>query len=385
MSGRHICFQRIKKHWKGNIRIFRIIADWTIWVYMIIPAIVVFFIVYFSWWKETPEWISGLPFELFFFLSYLFAWMGQYRTFIEEADQAFLMKKKRTFISLKRWGVIYSVLLETGKFVLVFCLFLPFMVNYYALPQTQIFLFFFLFISMKFLIMHVKFRLRKIERKLYRNIVQMGLFVLLMQVLFQLWNGFPTLCIPISFVFMLGAFFFHFRTTKDLFLFARELEMEREEKMKLTNTIFSLSPDIEKFPISNRKRPLLFRKSRLIFKNRTFINGFKELYIKTFLRNRAYYGVFLQIISLTSVCIILIPPLWAKAVIFLGFLIMMRNWIDGTWERIISKHPLTFKYKSQENFYMAKKMVIRGLMIIAIFITTAFVGVGGFLFLHFNI
>lgn len=90
MNSHSLFFRRLTEEVKFQYGELRSILDWTIIVYLLLPSLVIFSFIYRSWWLAQPEWIADLP--LFFFLfytGYLAAWVGNYRTFILEADKAF--------------------------------------------------------------------------------------------------------------------------------------------------------------------------------------------------------------------------------------------------------------------------------------------------------
>ncbi|WP_428912587.1 ABC transporter permease [Niallia sp. Krafla_26] len=93
--------------------------------------------------------------------------------------------------------------------------------------------------------------------------------------------------------------------------------------------IFTFSPELEKIHVSIRTKPFLFRHSKQIFKKRTVVNGFIELFIKAFLRDHSYIAGYFQIISVTIMATIVIPPLWLKGIIIVSTLGMLYLWLNN--------------------------------------------------------
>ena len=110
----------------------------------------------------------------------------------------------------------------------------------------------------------------------------------------------------------------------------------------------------------NRKKPRTFKNSKRIFKKRTPSNGFIELFIKIILRNSSYLYGYFMLINSTTWAMIIVPPLWLKIIIFIGFSIMMYGWLISLWNKVCQYHPLMKKYMESDDFFSARK---KGVMV----------------------
>ncbi|MDQ0156590.1 ABC transporter permease [Robertmurraya andreesenii] len=389
MSSFHLFWRRMLRDWHYQFKVFRSIADWTIWLYLIIPAIAIFFFMYRSWWVEAvPGWIEWVPLSMFFVLGSLFAWSGAYRMYTDEADKVFLMKNSRLFLGMKKWGFWYSVLYQALLSILAVGLLLPFMIQHYKLSWLHALSLFLYLLGTKYFLMYVNLQLKKIEFKTIRILVTIVLFVLVCIGTYHI-SGFWTEGNIVFIIFslligMLGITLYHPLLKKNS-LFELELASEREEKLKLVNAIYQVSYDIEKPKVFSRKKPWLFRNSYQLFNKRTSRNGFIELYLKVFIRNSSYILTYFQISSVTSVALIVVPPYWIKAIIFGGFLFMMWIWLEGSWERIVLSHPLTKKYHDHDSYFSAKRRMLTVLYVLSIIFIGAIVGVGLWIYRVFAI
>lgn len=379
MSSFQLFQERMLRDWRYQFRAFRSIADWTIWLYLIIPSIVIFFFIYRSWWIEAPfQWTEWLPINLFFLLASLMAWGGAFRSYVDEADKVFLVKKSSLFLRMKQWGFLYSVFYQGILTVIAVVILLPFMLQHYQLTWFHAASFFVYVLGLKYFLMYFSFQLKKIEVKFLRNLISIVLFVLVSILSFYvafLWN----LHYLLSFIgLLLGVtgISIYYKMLKRTSMLETELAQEREEKLKLINLIFMVSFDIEKPKGGSKEKPWLFRNSKRIFKKRTVKNGFLELFMKVFIRDSSHIMTYFQICSVTSVALIIVPPLWIKAVIFGAFLFMMWSWLEGIWERIVLQHPFTKKYTEHDSYFAAKKMIIALLFVLSIIFISSIVGVG---------
>jgi len=92
MKNRTLFLQRLLKAWKFQYGVLKSIFDWTIILYLVVPAVIIFSFIYRSWWIEMQPWIEDIPLFLLFFGLYTLSWFGNIRTYIEEADTIFLLK-----------------------------------------------------------------------------------------------------------------------------------------------------------------------------------------------------------------------------------------------------------------------------------------------------
>jgi len=376
-------FQRLVGEWKFQTRIFRSILDWTVIVYILLPWLVVFGFIYRSWWVEQPEWIEQIPFVLFIVLGYLVAWTGNYRIFIQEADKVFLVKHPVLLVALKRISYGYSLLFHALGIGCVTLLFLPFFIHTYQYTFTQVLLFFVLLTTLKWFVMAVKPKLKKIEGKFIKSVCRGLVFILgswTIQFIYSFWIE-DRLVLPIlaCLLFTALAVAFYAPHLSKLSNFEEDLANEQEERNKYMNSVLTLSPELEKVKVSNRKRPWFYRKSGRIFKRRSAETGFSELFIKVFLRNSAYWSGFLQIISVTAVALIFVPPLWIKVVVFFAFIIMLRSWLMSIWSQITISHPLTKKYRETDAFFTARKKVLWSLVFVGLFMVLLSALIGRYL------
>ncbi|WP_066292124.1 ABC transporter permease [Bacillus sp. FJAT-29937] len=378
MSSWNIFTDRLVRGWKYQFGVIRSIADWTIILYFILPAAAIFFMMYLSWWLETPSWIENIPLFFLFFLLYLFSWNGNIRTFVQEADKVFLIKNQPIFLGMKKWGYLYSLLFHLLQIAMTIFIFLPFLRNHYLLEWQQIISLLIYFFTKGSLIMLMKWYLGKIESKLKKIIV--GIFIFLplgwfSQFIFLLWE--KGLLLP---VYGCGAFvvtisiFQSLRVLKKISSIDHNISLGNEAKTKNIDFIFRLSQDIEKpVIVTKRTKPLLFRRSKRIFNNRASVNGFLELFIKIFIRNYSYVGGFLQIISVTTAAIVIIPPIWIKVLIFTGFLIMMYSWLSLVWDKITTSNPISKKYREIPFYFAARKRAVTVLFFLSILILGIFI------------
>ncbi len=134
MSGMKIWWLRVKQNWIYQTKIFRLVFDWTVIVYLLIPAIVFTGIAYKSWLGTMPGLLDPIPYELFFLVCFFFCWQGGIRTFMEEADQLTLLQFPKVMYTIRFIGVVYSWSLILLKWLFIVIWLYP-LLNHF--PQLE--------------------------------------------------------------------------------------------------------------------------------------------------------------------------------------------------------------------------------------------------------
>ncbi len=389
MNSRKICLNRIWREWKYQYGVIRSIADWTIILYLIIPASIAFIFIYRSWWLAIPSWIEPIPLLFFFILIYLLLWQGSFRTYVQEADKIFFVKNTSVFLGMRKFGYAYSVFMQGLHIVIIFLVLLPFLSNHFILSWQQILSILFYFIALKTSIMLVLYYLRKIEQKFKKIVVSLFIFIafgLFSELIYIFWEKGLFIVVYLCGALMLTVSIIQsLKAIKNISSIEHDIEIEQERKTKNIGLIFSFSYEIEKPAVSKRKRPLLFRRSKRIFKNRSAINGFIELFIKNFIRNLYYLSSFFQIIFATTAAIVVLPPLWMKIVVSIGFLFMMRLWLLLVWNKIMTSNPIGKKYSELPFYFSARKRTVFALIILAAIILCLLVTNGFLLYSYLEV
>lgn len=363
MNSLQLLFHRIGENWHYKYKIIKTVIDWTVLVYIVIPAVAITAFIYRSWWIEAPAWIESVPFPLLFAVYFFLLWGGYFKTYVREADSIFLRKNEGLMLRMKRLGILLSYMTEIFSAALLGLLISPIWINHYGLNVKQLTLFFGLWVSLKWFIMAVNGKLNvhiKGWRSLIRSIpVVTGAAVLW----WASYNAFLSgSLIPIFFIIILNTIFSMLLIKKrftTLHTFDQDLSIDEKDKNKYTEMILGLSMDMEKLPKPRpvRKSPRLYSKSNRIFTKRTQRNGFLELFIKVVTRDTQYIRGYLQVLGVTAAAIVFMPPLWIKITVALSGYIFLMIWTGSVWHKLIGTPPFTKKYSGEEGYVKGKNLV----------------------------
>lgn len=345
-----------------NLSVFKIIADWTVWLYILIPTLVIGGVMYRSWWCELPIWSEGIPAMVYLLGALLLSWKGNFRSFLVDADCVFLLKHRNLVINVKSWGYTYTVIVSAivvGAFTI---LILPLLFGNFSVSLFQMISFFVYFFGLKMMSTFLRsLKIGKLTER-WQHFVFEGLLLFVLAfitgVLFY-WVKWEGLFAVFGVTFVLMSHVLARSRVHTLTITDDELMIEKQEQLKWIHFIYNLAPELEKTKVISRKKPWFFRNSKQIFKRRTPVNGFVELFLKVMFRHSDYMLDYFRINMVTMVAMLAVPTLWLKLIIFCIFLFVLHSWLTSMWWKITLSQPQFYKYRDYEGYALAKNKALR--------------------------
>jgi ABC-2 type transport system permease protein len=350
--------KRLTAHGKFQWSVFRLVVDWIIALYFIIPALIFAGFQYHSWWTAAPVWIERIPYFIVVLLLYRVATMGTVRLFVEEADQLFLLQHPRWIPRLKQLGITYSFLFHLVISAAIVALLAPLLLVHYLLTPSQLwmlFVYMMVFRSMSAFLKHFLF-LRYAGWRLWLGSVGLQLamsaifaFTLIYMKL-ELLIGCGEIIIFGFLIFLLMKYRLQLKGT-----FARDIEHEQTQRLKFVALL--LIRNVSKRPKKLRLKPIFFSNSNLIFKQRTSANGLIELYLKSFVRSGVQIRLYLQFLAVgTGLLALPILPKTFKIILWLLLSAFFCNWLKTYWYEVIdSPFVQMFSWKELDRQNAAQK------------------------------
>ncbi|GIP34774.1 ABC transporter permease [Paenibacillus sp. J2TS4] len=349
MTPQQLFARRLKENAKFQWSILNMTVDWTVALYIVVPALFFLSIQYYDWMVTPPEWFSYIPFALVSFVLFLYASSGTLRCFLEAADQLVLLQHPHWVRELRRRGLLYTLtkqLIETAAILSFLTPFLTFAYSFTAATIVWLGIFTYLYKLNSQLI----WPLLETRYSGWRLVLlQIPLFCISFFLYFSgsYWIM-PIqplallLCILLSFAALV---LWKKKLQGARALMVQDIRRDYEAKMKFTGFVLANVTSIQ--PKSGRKRPLLFRSSNRLFNKRTAANGIAETGIKLFFRSKPSVLLYIQFVSVCSFGMIALPfpmkwVLWAAAAFLLSYMvkqngqesrkgpfIKMFSWKDG--------------------------------------------------------
>ncbi|AEP87850.1 ABC transporter permease [Bacillus spizizenii] len=363
MNGRTLFFRRLFDYYRYQFKVFHAVIDWTVALYIVLPALA--FVIYqyidlmngrglFYKWSEMMEW------RWLYAVCVLIVCTGSIHTFLMEADKVFLLQKKEIIYQLKQYALMYSFLVTLAKWLLLFFIVLPF-ISHITLAESTALLCYLFGLHTTFLALKQD-RIRKprsISRRiaeiLFRAVLFSGSAVL---IVFTEWR----LLALIGILFLIFAFVRGWKKTALFSAFEAEVTEEKKSRLALAGLVMMMSQEagIPKVKDRLRRKPLLYRNSKRIFKRRTILTGYKELFFKVTLRNGEYARQMYMLLSAFTV-LIFVSPIWLKLIALLVYTGVCRYILTLIFDKVMDAPFLIGADKESDEYYRARKSCINTL------------------------
>ncbi|MEM5818464.1 MAG: ABC transporter permease, partial [Desulfitobacterium hafniense] len=111
MNNVHRLFRhRLFADWKFQYSIWKLVVDWIVALYIVIPGLALFLDTYVDWWQEPPSLFFALPLTILLPIVVVFCRSGTLRIFVEEADQLFLFQHRSWLKGLVAYSIAFQIL-----------------------------------------------------------------------------------------------------------------------------------------------------------------------------------------------------------------------------------------------------------------------------------
>lgn len=368
MTGRKLFWHRLYKELTFQLGVIRSVVDWTILVYFVVPAIILSPFFYQDMWLNIDlYWDAVIPVELLILMLFLVLIRGNFRSFIDEADQLFVLRHTHIFQSLKQWAFFFSMgqlSLGIAGFII---LLLPIFYSMYEYNTQNIILLFIVLIAYRMLQYSIK---KNISHHLFKwTLIGLSLYMFMLS-----WQILPdSLLIILSSFIIITTYYLQFKFfIKSNQYFLQELDLERSERVRNIQLIFSFSQEIEKIPRRYLKKPRFFFPSQRMLRpnpNKPE-NGLLEVLLKNFMRDRVLLMGYINLITLSSVAIILIP-FWLKWLVFIFFAFAVSAWIRSVFDRSL-EHAFFKIITYDENIYFLTWLKFRRVLALPVILLVGF-------------
>lgn len=375
---RQLFRRRLSAYFREQWEALRTAVDWVIAIYFIIPGLIASGYIYISLWDELPMWTAHILPEFIFSFLYLYAVLGSLRTFLEPADQVFLLQRNEWLHRIRVYGFLYSITLQALSACLLFALLSPFLVQLYQWDFVGIVILAGYTLGWKIIlsvIMHgMKLRFRGWQKYVARLVVFIGCGLLFnaggngLSVLKPSHLGLATAIVCVCLVWLIAVWMLRRRLHWRGALYL-DIEAEREARMKLTGFLVQQSVGKEEKPWLSKRKPFLFRSSQRIFKKRDKESVLAEMVIKSLLRSRSNWMFALQFVGVSSAAI-LVTPSWFKLLTIGGLVFVLYKGLHSFCADAADTAYLElYQWNDTERMWAARKAVQRLGMPIVYFLT----------------
>ncbi|QCR32350.1 ABC transporter permease [Lysinibacillus sp. SGAir0095] len=311
---------RLHRQWKAHLSLFKSIADWTIYLYLMIPL---FAFAYYLL-RETVFQLDygfieyfhpGIVVFIFMYLSSILI----IRTFSEPADNLFLIQSSKQYAALKRLGFYYSLICNLVYLTIFFSLLYPLFRYIHDFSSVQL-------IQLAVSILSC-YLLGKIALLLASR-WQKFFTLLFLNVLFSIIVFYANV---LSIAFMIALLLFSVIIYEKLGIqthryFEKQTQLDVEAFYRWQSRIFLINPELKtmKLPTQKSKSPLFFKKT----KSNNSVSVLIEILLKTIVRKKSYIWGYLRIICIV-LPLVLVVPWWAAYLLIIIMYFGLKTYIGA--------------------------------------------------------
>ncbi|MED0982490.1 ABC transporter permease [Bacillus paramycoides] len=324
----------LQRKWKSICSV----ADWTVALYIIIPALIFMGIYYRSLWMKELSMEETVYFGLGLLAFYFVTFSRGVRSFFEQADSLFLISYPNHMQRLMKFGMIYTFIRIAITNVIVVFIMLPLLMKSMGATIIQIVLFW-IFLTV------FRFMLSLLMRFINVCVGKRWVLWIIKNVLFSF--GLIFFGISLFFIYKNPLFSILFIGLAALLIvvlvkekmhyknyFFKEVEKEKEESMRWTRGIMQVGGHAAK-PSSSNKKPWMFPHSKKILGKKAD-SRIIESFLKEFLRTSSALMFYVQIVLISSVSII-VTPRWITAIILVFALLAIAHYARDYWNEFTKK------------------------------------------------
>lgn len=362
----HLLYQRRQKeHLREQWRNFKLVVDWTVWLYLLVPGLLYFIGWYASLWtKALPAWTTGVPLPLLTGIIELITLTGGVLLFVEEADVLFLKSRRVWMRTLMLRGLLRVTVLQLGKMMLITALVSPLLVRVYEMSLLQIVLtsiWWGMAASLQVIAIHII----KVRYTGWRRGLSLASLVIAMG-----WTTIRTstwmlgdsdtwkIMLGIAAVLLLLITMIQMRLRmKGTF----EGDVREDLRSRLRLTALLLSQAVSK-PKAPQTRTVIFRKPRKLFRKRSIPNRTAEIAFKAFFRNSETLKLILQLGSL-SIAAVALPPFPVNAIVCGLLVIMLTVMLYRAWDGLATSEYVQLVTYDSAALYEAGTIMVRMLLL----------------------
>ncbi|WP_439019729.1 ABC transporter permease [Bacillus thuringiensis] len=330
---KRLCHE-LERKWKS----IRSVTDWTVALYIIIPAFIFMGIYYRSLWINELSMEETIYFVLGLLAFYLVTYSRGVRSFFEQADSLFLISYPAHMQKLVQYGMIYTFVRIAITNVIVVVIMLPVLMKSIGATEIQVILFWAFFTVFRFLLslltrfIHVRVGKRWVLWVVKNVIFSISVSIMGISLFFIYKNPFYSiLCISlaISLIIVLVKEKMNYKN-----YFYKEVEKEKEESMRWTTGIIQVGGHTVK-PSSSNKKPWMFPRSKR-FLGKKADSRIVESFLKEFFRTSTARIFYIQIVCISTASIIMTPR-WIAAIILVFALFAISRYARDYWNAFTQK------------------------------------------------
>ena len=377
-------WERVRAYYRKQWNEFKLVIDWTIFIYLFIPFLLFIGINHYLWWQGAPAWSTYFSLMGFVFVLQLLFMNGHIQLFYKQADSVFLLSNSTWLHQLQVRGLYFSFWRDVGIVLIVVLYFLPLFFYRFHLSWMTMIFYGLIFLFTRQLVGYIYHFLNFILQGLLLSLVYWGMklifFLLVSYCMTHYQQSMGLVLLGWAEGFLLIGLVIARRRMNGKLL----MDIQREELWyDRWSAFFVKQSGSTKKNLVRLRRPFIFRKSQSLFRKMNQVNGLSELMIKNRLRDGRALSFYLQITLYSTVAILRFPD-GLKFIIFFGVTLLFAYWLKESLNGLMDHGFVKLFHVNDEIRWQAlnkthSHMLWVGLFIQMTALTMSVYGWGGFL------
>lgn len=315
-----------------SYKIIKMVLDWTVLLYMVLPSFIIFLAYYIKLWDQIPIHLQNITFNsvlVFTFCSFFF---NDIKSYLYKADQLFLIQNKSLLKSISRYGFIYSIFITFLTSIIIFLLLLPILINHLHLDFVYISLFYVYYISLYLFFIILK---KIVKLNIESILLKFAFYTISFITYVFLWAIFYKCSIMLRVVFLIILISLSFIFSKKIYYnqkrFTTYVNYDEVIRNQLIKSLLWQSGNAKLFNPRYTPARWILKQSKPLFKTRSVHNILTETFIKSFIRDsNNLYSIF-QLTTLFIVSLIMIDALWIRLILWGVAIYAITDWVKANW------------------------------------------------------
>lgn len=301
-------------------KVFRVVIDWTVALYIIVPNLIISIAFYIEWWRELPSIFQTFTFNKLLIITFFTFFLNDIKSFIYSADQLFLIQNTKLLRKITLYGLIYSLIIIFFSTIISTVVILPVLVNKFNFSIESI-LWFFLYYTSSYMAFSVIRKTIKIYSRSF--LLKVLSSIIILTTYLSLW--YCSLSSIHVKIFVIVILLMITVILSRMILFSRKqfiklVDLNEIIRNKWTKIILSQGGHAKLLNSRQTYKPWILKGSKLLLKHNAVYNILTDAFIKSFIRDKNTILTFLQLFMLLIVALLLLSNFWARFIIW-GFAI----------------------------------------------------------------
>lgn len=344
--------QRRKLERSHNFKLLASIVDWTVALYVVVPALVIGFFLYKDFILNiNTSPVIHIPLVLFIVLLFLITRIETIRTYLQRADRLFLIQNRKQMIRLKQAGLYWSLSKHLILLGSALALLAPIFIIVHHVTILELLILLLLLLTTNFTNALLQLKLHKWQQlvsKVFMCILGTVCFLYIPVII-------TALIYLILLVYCTSYYNTHFVYSSKYF--DQQVELDQAAFYKWQSLLFRITPELQSQLVPKLKKPRLWKNSKRMFRRSDYY--IEELVCKTMLRQKQYLFGYLRFLSM-GIGLTIIVPSWAK-IIILGILYFtIRSMMQSVFQQIFEHKIWSIFQVSNEQIQATSIRLLKG-------------------------